>query len=88
LNEEIDFLALLTPIYGIALHEFAMDNDGIKEFLKRRLTKKEYKTLTLGLEDDALKRKLNADDERLEAIKNALVEKLKHPKIRNHIVVS
>ena len=66
------------------------DEDKIKEILKRRLTKKEYKVLSfkasnMDLED--MCKELNVDMNRLTKIDGTLIKKINQEKIKHDIMV-
>jgi len=61
------------------------DENELREALKVKLTKKEFKLLVAWAQEDdldALKQKLNLDETRYEELQNKLVKKLNQEKIK------
>jgi len=66
------------------------DEDALKEALKLKLTKKELKLLKAwaeGADIEALKKKLNLDDEKYKEYSTKLIKKLNQEKIKQVICV-
>jgi len=66
------------------------DEEQLAEVLKRKLTKKElkYYKLKIANEDEAtMKKELQCDDERFEAIKKQTVVKLNQEKIKKELIL-
>jgi len=65
-------------------------NEELKEVLKRRLTKKEYKYYVAkidNIQDEQIKEKLKLDDKRLEHIAKQTILKLNQEKIKKELIV-
>jgi len=63
--------------------------DELKETLKRKLTKKEFKYYKLKIEntdDTTLMNELNCDSERLDEIKKQTIHKLNQEKIKKELI--
>ena len=82
LRDEIekDIRKLVRPLKG---------EDDLKEVLKIRLTKKEYKILTLKSTstDDEVANTLNMDTERYQKAKEKLTKKLNQEKLKQELMV-
>jgi hypothetical protein len=83
---------IATKVFTILNKPSALINEtadiALKELLKRRLTKKEFKVLFTSetpLEDEALLAKLHIDKERASEIIETAESKIRHPKVRNEI---
>ena len=64
------------------------DEEELREILKKRLTKKEFKYYKLRLEnsnDEQIKTELTCDDERLEAIKKQTLLKINQEKLKHEL---
>ena len=65
-------------------------NEELKEVLKRRLTKKEYKYYVAkidNIQDEQIKEKLKLDDKRLEHITKQTILKLNQEKIKKELII-
>jgi len=65
-------------------------NEELKEVLKRRLTKKEYKYYVAkidNIQDEQIKEKLKLDDKRLEHIAKQTILKLNQEKIKKELII-
>ena len=67
-----------------------LDNEELKQVLKRRLTKKEYKYYCMKIEkidEKEMLKTLNCDTQRFEDIKKHTILKLNQEKIKKELVV-
>lgn len=72
------------------LNKELKSEEELREILKRRLTKKEFKYYMMKLEStgyDTLKHELNVDSERLIDIAHAVSKKLNSEKIKHELTV-
>ncbi|PIF04507.1 MAG: hypothetical protein CSA86_01610 [Arcobacter sp.] len=66
------------------------DEDGLAEVLKRKLTKKEmkyYKLKIANTNETTMKKELNCDDKRFEAIKKQTIIKINQEKMKNELTL-
>lgn len=66
------------------------DEEQIIEVLKRKLTKKEFKFYKLKIanaDEETMKKDLQCDDERFEAIKKQTIVKLNQEKIKKELIL-